>query len=203
MRGNLVDLPDEILHLILLSSPPSQCVALEQTARRFRAVTNSPLLWRHYCTTAFRYWDDSHDIKSKLKQPPSTVHWKQLFAQRRVTDRETTRALDDILANRVGRIRKAQDILDRGYDVKDTLVRHAGAGLEGDDYLARRYFSEQILGCLRRSIAIAEWAKLREGEDTISLERALGSFDLFVPQCEIDSLDEVSLSFPYCLLFTV
>lgn len=46
--------------------------------------------------------------------------------------------LDDILASQTGRIRKAQEIIEMGYDVKDTLRRHALASEELEDWLARR-----------------------------------------------------------------
>jgi F-box protein 21 len=39
-------------------------------------------------------------------------------------------------------------------------------------------------------MAIPEWAKLRNGEH-VSLERALGAFDLFIPESQIGSLDKV------------
>lgn len=54
-----------------------------------------------------------------------------------------------------------------------------------------RYYSSAIIDCLQRNIAIPEWMKLREDENAVPLQRALGCFDLFVPQCGIDSLDEV------------
>jgi F-box protein 21 len=54
-----------------------------------------------------------------------------------------------------------------------------------------RYYSNAMLGCLQRNIAIPLWANLRENGKDVSLERALGGFDLFVPQCGIGSLEEV------------
>ena len=138
MRASLDDLPDEILHVILHYSEPEQCLALERTCRRFRGVTNEPLLWRHYCQSRFRYWDEKHNLNDKLKQPPSTVAWKELYAERFFTDLITTKVLDDILSSQSGRINKAQIIIDHGYDVKDTLLRHARASTDSDDYLARR-----------------------------------------------------------------
>lgn len=54
-----------------------------------------------------------------------------------------------------------------------------------------RYYAQEILTLLQRSIAIAEWAKLRIGEP-VSLERALGAFDLFIPEQKQGGLDEVS-----------
>lgn len=43
-----------------------------------------------------------------------------------------------------------------------------------------RYYAQALLTQLNRGLAIAEWAKVRTGE-IISLERALGAFDLFIP----------------------
>lgn len=42
-----------------------------------------------------------------------------------------------------------------------------------------RFHSASILGCLHRTMAIREWAKLKD-EGTTSLERALTAFDMFV-----------------------
>lgn len=66
-------------------------------------------------------------------------------------------------------------------------------GLTRQLLVLERYFSNAIIACLQRSIAIPVWANLMNSADGTSLERALGAFDLFVPQCEIDSLDEVWL----------
>ncbi|KAL3704217.1 hypothetical protein TMatcc_009908 [Talaromyces marneffei ATCC 18224] len=191
MHASLDDLPDEILHLILHHSEPAQCLALERTCRRFRGITNEPLLWRHYCQSRFQYWDEKHNIEEKLRAPPSTVGWKELYAERYFTDWITTKGLDDILSSQSGRINKAQIIIDHGYDVKDTLLRHARASTDLDDYLARRYYSKAMLGCLQRNIAIPLWANLRENGKNATLERALGSFDLFVPQCGIASFEDI------------
>jgi hypothetical protein len=38
---------------------------------------------------------------------------------------------------------------------------------------------------------VPEWAKLRRGEP-VSLERALGAFDLFIPESGYGDLDEVN-----------
>ena len=53
-----------------------------------------------------------------------------------------------------------------------------------------RYYAQALLGYLHRSIAVTEWTKLRNGE-TVPLERALGAFDLFIPDREHGGLDEV------------
>ena len=53
-----------------------------------------------------------------------------------------------------------------------------------------RYYSDAVLGSLHRKMAINEWAKLRDGE-SVSLERALVAFDLFVLHDKEGDFDEV------------
>lgn len=56
--------------------------------------------------------------------------------------------------------------------------------------MGKRYYAQALLGYLHRSIAVAEWNKLRNGQP-VPLERALGAFDLFIPDRERGGLDEV------------
>lgn len=210
MLLSLNHLPDEILHSILCHSHPRFCAALEQASRRFENVTNEPLLWRHYCQIHYKYWDRSHGIIRKLASPVSTVDWKALFVLRYRIDRSVTQLLDSILASQTGRIEKFRAVIGFGYDAKDTLLRHSEVE-SGEDHLARklapnfhsgarraklltinyRYYARALLTCLHRSIAVPEWAKLRRGEP-VSLERALGAFDLFIPESGYGDLDEVN-----------
>ncbi|KAK2812141.1 hypothetical protein FQN50_001498 [Emmonsiellopsis sp. PD_5] len=178
-NASLSGLPDEVLHAILCYSPASSIVALEQASRRFKNATNTPLLWRLQCQKDFTIWDPRHDITHKLASPVSCVRWKDLYATRRRIDIATAEILDSILTSQTGRIKKIYEIIGFGYDAKNTLLRHAQAGPELDDHLARRYYSNATLSCLHRTIAINEWDKLRNGED-IPLERALGAFDMFI-----------------------
>ena len=53
-----------------------------------------------------------------------------------------------------------------------------------------RYYAQALLTQLNRGLAIAEWAKVRTGE-IVSLERALGAFDLFIPKDGDGSPDDV------------
>ncbi|KAJ6111594.1 hypothetical protein N7523_007655 [Penicillium sp. IBT 18751x] len=189
MLRSLNHLPDEILHSILCYCHPRSCVALEQTSHRFENVTNEPLLWRHYCQIHYKSWDRRHSIVRKLASPVSAVDWKALFILRYRIDRTATHLLDSILASQTGRIDKFRAVIDFGYDAKDTLLRH-GQVEAGEDHLARRYYARALLTCLHRSMAIPEWAKLRRGEP-VSLERALGAFDLFIPESGFGDLDEI------------
>ncbi|KAL2219023.1 Hemimethylated DNA-binding protein YccV like-domain-containing protein [Thermoascus aurantiacus ATCC 26904] len=191
METSLAHLPDEILYSILCYSPPRSSAALERTARRFRNVTNEPLLWRFYCLTHFNFWDKRHEFHKKLASPVSSVDWKKLYITRHLIDIATTEVLESILTSQTGRIEKFHTIVNFGYDAKDTLIRHSLAGPEKEDYLARRYYSNAVLACLHRSIAVPQWAKLRNGEN-ISLERALGAFDLFIPESGFGDLDDIT-----------
>ncbi|KAJ5624720.1 hypothetical protein N7510_001029 [Penicillium lagena] len=186
---SLVHLPEEILHSILCHSPPVSAAALEQCSRRFNHVTNEPLLWRHFCQTHYQFWDRRHDLARKLASPVSSVDWKTLFVSRYRVDRSVTRLLDSTLACQTGRIDKFRAVIDYGYDAKDTLWRESQVET-GEDHLARRYYARALLTFLHRSIAVPEWAKLRRGE-SVSLDRALGCFDLFVPETGCGDLDEI------------
>lgn len=134
----LSSLPDEILHLIFRFVHPNDAMSVQCTARRFRDVANEPLLWRFYCQTYFRYWDERHEFEKKLAARTSSVDWKRLYLTRAATDATTTKLLDGILSSQSGRIEKFEEIISLGYDVKDTLLRHARAGPELEDHLARR-----------------------------------------------------------------
>ncbi|KAL8771752.1 MAG: hypothetical protein Q9209_002943 [Squamulea sp. 1 TL-2023] len=186
----LSDLPPEVLFQILLSVPPATIPTLQQVCRKFNSLSQ-PLLWRHHCQTQFTYWSPEHDINAKYAQNTAEVDWKQLFRTRHLADRAISHELRGILASQTGRIERAQRILTHGYDAKDTLLRHLGVGDDADDVLARRYYSDAVLGAVHRTRAIEEWVKLREGQP-VSLERALAAFDQFVLHERKGDFEEVS-----------
>ena len=55
-----------------------------------------------------------------------------------------------------------------------------------------RYYATAVLDYVHRSEALAEWSRLAKGEN-VSLERALGSFDLFVLHDRYGDLLEAGL----------
>ncbi|KAL8849466.1 MAG: hypothetical protein Q9221_005548 [Calogaya cf. arnoldii] len=186
----LSDLPNEILYQILFSVPPASIPTLQQVSRKFNDLSQ-PLVWRHNCQTQFKYWSPEHDITTKYAQVPAKVDWKQLFQARHLADRATSRDLEDILSSQVGRIERSEKILAHGYDARDTLLRHLNVSDDAEDVLARRYYSDAVLGAVHRTRAIKEWVKLREGQP-VSLERALGAFDQFVLHDRDGDLEETS-----------
>ncbi|KAL4801880.1 Hemimethylated DNA-binding protein YccV like-domain-containing protein [Aspergillus unguis] len=190
MVPSLHELPEEILYNILLYCNVPDSIAVGSSARRFRGVTNEPLLWRHYCLTHFKYWAQEHDMPTKLSSAISTVDWKALYITRHLVDRSTNRILDSILTSQIGRIEKFQSIVNFGYDAKDTLLRNISIDSCADDYLARRYYAKTLLTSLHRSIAIPEWTRLSHGY-AVSLANAVGAFDLFLPETRFGNFDEI------------
>ncbi|KAI1932295.1 hypothetical protein LOZ66_006915 [Ophidiomyces ophidiicola] len=188
LKPTLSDLPDEIIQCILIWVIPVSTAAFGQTSRRFRFISNTPSLWRLYCVQHFKHWDQRHRIWEKFRFPASMVDWKELYSTRHLTDLTVTDILESILACQTGRIEKFNRIIHFGYDAKDALLRHSAAAVNSEDYLARR---NAILGCLHRTIAIRQWNDLRIGKH-VSLECALGAFDMFVLKTSRGDLDDIS-----------
>ncbi|KAL8785936.1 MAG: hypothetical protein Q9213_003085 [Squamulea squamosa] len=186
----LSDLPPEVLFQILIIVPPATIPILQQVCRKFNSLSQ-PLLWRYHCQTQFTYWSPEHDINAKYAQSTAAVDWKQLFRTRHLADRAISHELEGILASQTGRIERAQRILTHGYDAKDTLLRHLSVGDDAEDVLARRYYSDAVLGGVHRTRAIEEWVKLGEGQP-VSLERALAAFDQFVLHERKGDFEEIS-----------
>ena len=48
------------------------------------------------------------------------------------------------------------------------------------------------LGCLHRSLAVAEWAALKNADGEVSFERSVGALDLFIlddaPEGDVDDV---------------
>ncbi|KKK12880.1 hypothetical protein AOCH_007190 [Aspergillus ochraceoroseus] len=154
-------------------------------------------------------------MPAKLSSPISAVDWKALYISRHLVDCATSQLLDSILTSQAGRIEKFQSVINLGYDAKDTLLRHISIDSAAEDYLARRfvasvcplefplfltltsstgtsYYAQALLTCLHRSIAIPEWARLRS-DDAVPLIRALGAFDLFIPESGYGNIDEIKI----------
>ncbi|KAI9773438.1 MAG: hypothetical protein M1840_007654 [Geoglossum simile] len=188
------DLPDEVIQAILFYVPRESLPSVLVVSKRLNRLSNEPLLWRYHCQTQFKYWDPSHNIRQKFRQRVGLVDWKQLYICRCVVDRKAAGLLNSILESQTGRIGKTQQIVDLGYDAKDTLLRHCHAGGETEDVLARRYYSDSVLGCLHRTMAIEQWSKLRFGEE-VPLERALGAFDMYLLRNKEGDVDEIATWF--------
>ncbi|KND93099.1 hypothetical protein TOPH_02113 [Tolypocladium ophioglossoides CBS 100239] len=192
--------PDEIIqHLLYYVSPRDNLRGLQLLSRRFHRLANEPLLWRLHCRDSFRYWHPDHGLRHKLRLKVAEVEWKRLFGLRTRQNSLVARLLDDIIATKVGRLKRFEAIARLGYDAKDFLLEQCRTDESADDYLARRYYGNALLDSIHRSIAIEEWHKLRLDRDSLGaqvagvrLERALGAFDLFVLHDQFGDLDDIS-----------
>ena len=119
--------------------------------------------------------------------------WKAVFRERHELDRSIRQSLDSILRKQSGRIAEAEAVVSYGYDAKDTLLRNLQVEETSEDVLARRYYSDSVLGSLHRSMAIDQWALLSAGYD-IPLEKALGAFDMSVLHGREGDFEDISKS---------
>ncbi|KAI2622696.1 hypothetical protein GGS26DRAFT_567287 [Hypomontagnella submonticulosa] len=206
--ASINSLPDEIVHHILLYvSPEETLTKIAFLSKRFNRVAQEPLLWRAYCQDNFKYWDSRHGFKERLKDNLHNTDWKSLFLLRLGRNACIARLVDGIVASRVSRLQRIEQICLYGYDAKDYLLSQCRVSDSVEDVLARRYYSCSVLDSIHRSLAVEEWAKYQRyaarhiDEDTpnserlncgMRLERALGAFDMFMLHDNEGDLDEIT-----------
>lgn len=79
------------------------------------------------------------------------------------------------------------------YDAKDLLLRLLRTPDDVDDVLARRYYSDAVLGLVHRTKALEIWDNMQY-QDFPSLEEPLGAFDLFVEGGRDTDIDHLNLA---------
>ncbi|KAI9654982.1 MAG: hypothetical protein M1821_005735 [Bathelium mastoideum] len=73
-----------------------------------------------------------------------------------------------------------QEIIKQGYEAKAVLLKNCLAPDDAEDVLARRYWSLEILNAMQRRKGIRVWTQVMKEGKELSLEEALGAFDMFV-----------------------
>jgi F-box protein 21 len=135
----LDQMPDEIFQrLLYYVSPEDNLLNFQLLSRRLNRLANEPLLWRYHCRNSFKYWSPDHQFHEKLQDLVSVVNWKELFIIRRRRNTRTALLLDGILATKIGRLKKFEQICLLGYDAKDFLLDQCQAEDACIDVLARR-----------------------------------------------------------------
>lgn len=138
--ASINSLPDEIVHHILLYVPPEETLSkIAHLSKRFNRVAHEPLLWRCYCEHNFKYWEASHHFKERLKGYLHGTDWRRLFLLRLGRNAYIARLLDGIVASRVSRLQRMEQICLYGYDAKDYLLSQCQTPDSAEDALARRY----------------------------------------------------------------
>lgn len=191
-KPTLDDLPDEVIQQILFYVPPQSLGAFSQTSKRLQSSTQAPLLWRYQCCATFTHWCQSHDIAKKLAQPATDVDWRTLLIERLQTSKKVNKLVNDTLASQQKRIEKLENIAEAGYDAKDDLLRQAHTSEDVEDWLARRWWSEAALGLIHRRKAIEVWMKVARNEPDVTLEEALGAFDVFTLGTRQGDFEDIS-----------
>ncbi|KAL2404003.1 hypothetical protein ABEF95_001291 [Exophiala dermatitidis] len=181
MGSHLTELPDEVIQAVLHYLPPVSTAALQKTCRRFANVTNEPVLWKSYCQREFRWWDNAHDIQARFKDA-ATTDWKGLYAHRHLAAGATRHGINKIIAEELGRLDVLKEILDEGYDAKDTLFDMFWNASSSANHLAQKYWCHATLGCLHRLVAAEEWAPMDAEPDPRNdqYERPLAALDMFI-----------------------
>jgi F-box protein 21 len=136
---SLHSLPDELIHQILHYLSPEQTLkTVAILSRRFNRIAHEPLLWKHYCQSNFRYWQSEHHFDDKVHGALHDVDWKGLHVLRLKRNSRIANLIDGIVASRVLRLEKTEQICQYGYDAKDYLLTQCRIDESAEDILARR-----------------------------------------------------------------
>lgn len=137
--GPIDHIPDEIFkHLLQFVSPQDNLGSVQLVSRRFNQLANDSLLWKQHCNSTFTYWLPEHRFHERVKGLASETEWKKLFILRFSRNKRIARMLDDIIATKVGRVKRFELIGQLGYDAKDLLLEQCQISSSVDDHLARR-----------------------------------------------------------------
>lgn len=187
----LDSLPDEVIQAILQQLDALTLITISTVSRHFQAVANEQLIWKDLLLRDFTFWDDRHALSKKVGDA-SFHDWKDLYAVRHTANVATRRAVQDMIDVPVGRLAKAHAVLDHGYGIKDVLLKLDRDASLTDCVLAQRYWSNIVLACLNRSVALDQWTRVRYRSDIANpTETALACLDMFVlgPTAEGDISD--------------
>ncbi|CAN9114913.1 unnamed protein product [Alternaria alternata] len=191
-RPSFTGLPTEILEAIFLNLDPRSLASVSQTNKLIKELTtDAPIIWRHLCKSQFKTWDSRHNIIAKFAAPLSDVDWRALYMTKHTIERHTRKLLNHIVTSQQERIRCINEIAEFGYDAKETLLKECACPDDTEDVLARRYYANAVLERIHREVAIKVWTDLHNGKD-ISIERALGAYDVFARVGEDVDVDVVA-----------
>ena len=142
---NLVDLPDDVLRIILAFTDWRDILSLKATHSRFSALADENSLWKHYCYSRFRFWAPRpfmpRGVLPPLAQRSTYAEWKQLFQERYQGDRQARVGLNAIISKSLSPEEGLEQISLLGNDGKDALTEMGDHAAKYPDELARRYVS--------------------------------------------------------------
>lgn len=173
-------LPDEVIESIFGYLDVKSLVAISYVSKRFAFISNERLLWRQLCIRDFDYWDGRHEFRSR-QSDPSFQDWKDLYVVRYTANFGTRKAIQAMIEQPIGRLARAQKILEHGYGTKDELLQLIRNSPTSSCPLAQRYYAQMVLGCLNRSLALETWTKIRYRSDVQNpTVLSLACMDMFI-----------------------
>lgn len=185
-HNTLSSLPDELISAILQCLDARSVTRFAQTSKRFTDIATEAVLWQKLCLQDWRFWDAQHDFHTKQRDR-TYPEWRALYTTHDEAHKRTIHELQSIIADPLGRLNRAQTILNHGYDAKDALVDLVHNAHRSESPLAQRYWAKTILECLHRSIALEQWHKLRFRSDIENpTELALACLDMFILEDAIE-----------------
>lgn len=178
--ASFLDLPNELLENIFSYLPATTVIALGVVNQRLNTISNTPSIWRRYVVNGWKYWKSDADQRRTVNGNPLEVRWRSLYHDRSRKDREALQIFDNLLSTQQSRIVRMEEIVALyGHDAKDLLLGLSATPDEGEDVLARRYYSDALLGLMHRQEALHIWSDMQY-QDYPRLEKCLGAFDIFI-----------------------
>ncbi|KAL1303183.1 hypothetical protein AAFC00_006608 [Neodothiora populina] len=191
--ASFLHLPDELLQEIFSYLPASSTASLGLVTKRLQKISNAPFLWRNHVLDTWKYWEGEKEHVKRVNGSPVSPQWRTVYAERCKKDKKIAQIFDELLSTQQYRIERMERIISQfGHDAKDALLRLVATPDHVEDVLARRYYSEALIGLLNRQDALQIWADM-EFLDFPRLETSLGAFDTFVQgphECDVRSLDQ-------------
>lgn len=188
-------LPDELLEAIIWLLPPAETLAFGATSRRGNKIAYEDLVWRAHCVNGWRYWESSHELEGKLKQPAAATLWRQLYIKREHFDRKALATFNELLKTQQHRIQRTEDISGLGYDAKDLLLSLRNETPDdAEDVLARRWYADAVLGQIHRKTALEKWTRIHKRQ-MVRLEEVLGAYDMFILGGNKGDLNDIDQEF--------
>ncbi|KAK6856629.1 hypothetical protein PG995_006816 [Apiospora arundinis] len=190
-------LPSEILLSIASYLPPADTLAFSLTKKRHHNILGDSLRWRQRCLKTWRYWKAPNDKSTLVGKPPVAVSWRRLFEERRADEEIEKLVFERIVERQDYRFELMERLAIVGDNAKDFLLQfREHTPDDANDVLARRFYADAVLGLIYRREALQVWARLTRKDTTITLEDALGAYDLFVLRNDLKDihtmLDEIA-----------
>ncbi|KKA26339.1 hypothetical protein TD95_004522 [Thielaviopsis punctulata] len=177
MTTGFLDLPNEIIHLILAYiSPEDNLCNVQLVNRLLHFLASDNRLWKLHCSS-IGYWSPHHDIQNKMQARLDSVKWKRLYVLRKKRNHEAERLMSKAVESRQGRMLRLEQMSVLGPDVKDYLLDQIGLKItKHEDALARQFHANISLASMHRAMAISRWLRFSPHKMTGNAQSIVAQF---------------------------